>query len=148
MATPDAAALLGKYLRRVRKEPARAVEAYAAALRANRDSFYLADLLAQTQLDLGLADAARASFREALAIVDRLGEHNVWSHATGATACLALGDLAGARKHLVAIAALSPSKSESDSIGGGFRDVARRLGIEPGVAEDLLLAITGQGAAP
>ena len=148
VATPDAAALLGKYLRRVKKDSALAADRYAASLRANPDSFYLADLLAQTQLDLGLRDAARASFREALAIVDRLGERNVWSHATGATACLALDDLDGARKHLAAVAALGPNKSESDSIGGGLRDVAGRLGIAPEVVDDLLLAITGPRAAP
>jgi tetratricopeptide (TPR) repeat protein len=144
VATPDAAALLGKYQRRVRSDPERAVETYKAALGANPDSYYLADLLAQTELDLGRHQDALVSFRQALAIVDRLGEHNVWSHATAATACLAAKDVDGARRHLAAIGKLGPTKSESDSIISGFRDVASRLGIAPTEVDQLLFVIVGQ----
>ena len=148
VATPDAAALRGKYLRRVCGQPEQAVDVYRKALDANPGSYYLADLLAQTELDLGRLDAARDSFRKALEIVEHLGEHNIWCHATGATASLAIDDPAKARTHLAAIAALGPNKSEADTIRDGFSNVAKQLGISPAVTEQLLLAMTGREPAP
>jgi tetratricopeptide (TPR) repeat protein len=142
VASPDAAALYGKYLRRVVRNPERAAEILAAALKANANSYYLADLLAQTQLELGHNDEAKATYRRAIEIVDRLSEENEWSQATAAAACLALGDLEGARKRVVAIAALRPlrpiSQAELDTICSGLREVAQRSGIAGSAMSEIL----------
>ena len=80
---------------------------YAAALAANPNSYYLADLLAQTQPELHDGADARATYRQALDIIRRLDERNTWSRATAATACIALGDLDAARTYL------APSSSKA-----------------------------------
>jgi hypothetical protein len=46
--------------------------------------------LAQTYLELDRGDEVKSIYRQAFGIIDRLGENNVWSQATAATACLAL----------------------------------------------------------
>src|SRR5262249_11690523 len=117
---------------------------YAAALLNNPDSYYLAGLLAQTQLELGRRPDALVNFQKALTIVERLGEYNIWSHATAATACLALNKVDGVRQHLAAIGKLAPAKLEIDSIRGGFIEVARRLGIAETTADELLGEISDQ----
>jgi tetratricopeptide (TPR) repeat protein len=139
VSSPDAAALYGKYLRRVAKKPESAADVYATALRASPNSYYLADLLAQTHLELGHDDEAKATYRQAIGIIDRLGENNVWSRATAATARLALGDIDGARKHVVAITALGPiSRAELDTICSGLREVAERSGIAQSAINEVL----------
>ncbi|HEY0859278.1 MAG TPA: TIR domain-containing protein [Albitalea sp.] len=140
VANPDAAALYGKYLRRVAGDRQAAVRVYDAALQANADSYYLADLLAQTRLELGVKDEALATYRQALAIIERIGEHNEWSHATAATAHLALGDLGGARQRLTAIAAMEPAPSAStiEAVSQGLRDVGSRVGMPAEALDDLL----------
>ena len=144
VAMPDAAALYGKYLRRVVGDPQRAIEVYAIALNANPDSYYLADLLGQTQVELDRKDDARKTYAQALDIINRLGESNVWTLATAASACLVLGDLDATRRHLIAIAALGRRQSEIDSIQGGLREIAQRLGIAQSVLDELLLATTSR----
>ena len=144
--SPDAAALYGKYLRRVAEKPESAVDVYAAALRASPNSYYLADLLAQTLLDLGREDEAKATYRQAIEIIDLLGENSVWSQATAATARLALGDVDGARKHVVAITALrSISRAELDTICSGLREVAARSGIAQSTINKVLTELSAGG---
>jgi tetratricopeptide (TPR) repeat protein len=146
VSSPDAAALYGKYLRRVAKKPESAADVYATALRANPNSYYLADLLAQTHLELGRGDEAKATYRQAIGIIDRLGENNVWSQATAATARLALGDIDGARKHSVAITALGPiSRAELDTICSGLREVAERSGIAQSAIDEVLSELSVGG---
>jgi tetratricopeptide (TPR) repeat protein len=146
VSSPDAAALYGKYLRRVAEQPERAADVYAAALRASPHSYYLADLLAQTQLELGRGDEAKATYRQAIGIIDRLGENNVWTQATAATACLVLGDIDGARKHAAAIAALGPiSQAERDTISSGLREVAQRSGLAESMISGVLAELSSGG---
>jgi tetratricopeptide (TPR) repeat protein len=146
VSSPDAAALYGKYLRRVIGNPERAANVYAAALRANANSYYLADLLAQTQLELGLNDEAKATYRQAIEIIDRIGETNVWSQATAATACLALGDIDGARRRVVAITALGPiSQAELDTICSGLCEVAKRSAIAESAMSEVLAGLCAGG---
>ena len=87
-----------------------------------------------------MTEDAQASFRLALTIIERLDESNIWSHATAATACVGLGDLQGARRHLESLAAFSQPLSESqvDSIARGIREVAKRTGIATGDEVGLL----------
>lgn len=141
-ASPEAAGLLAKYHRRVERDPQRALKVYTEAFEANPDSYYLVDLVAQTELELGRHDAARAGFHRALEIIARLGESNIWSHATAATACVGLADLDGARRHLLEIhKAAAPSQTQVDSIGLGIREVGERIGLADNVVNELLLAL-------
>lgn len=142
IASPEAAGLLAKYHRRVLGEPEKALAIYRQSLEANPDSYYMADLVSQTELELGHLDAARESFGRALGIIDRLGEQNIWSQATAATACAALGDVDRAREHLNRIRQMaSPSASEMDSITRGIRETARRVGMDAGDVDNMLSAM-------
>ena len=145
---PEAAALYGKYLRRVLGRPEQAAEVYTKALQNNPSSYYLADLLAQTQLELGLNDEAKATYRQALEIIDRIGENNVWIHGTAAAAHLALGDAEGALKCIGAIAALGSQlkQSEIDAVRGGLREVAERSGIAQAEVDKLLSSVCSSNA--
>jgi tetratricopeptide (TPR) repeat protein len=146
VSSPDAAALFGKYVRRVLREPERAAGIYARALEANPDSYYLADLLAQTQLESGRVDAARATYAGVLAIVGRLGEQSVWSHASAATAHLVLGDVQKACACIeAATRGQSLSQGQLDAIAQGLREVAQRAGV-PQPALDRLLAMLAEAA--
>ena len=145
-ASPEAAGLLAKYFRRVLVEPERALDVYQHALEANPDSYYLADLVAQTELQLEQRDAARSNFRRALEIIERLHESNKWSHATAATACVGLADVDRAREHLTQLRAIEPpSESEVESIASGIREVGERIGIAEHVVNELLLALDPRG---
>lgn len=148
-ANPESAGLLAKYYRRVLGETEKALDVYKNALEANPNSYYLADLVAQTELELGQHDAARAHFRGALEIIDRLGERNIWSYATAATACVGLADLDGARRHLITLRNTEPPPSESqvDSIGRGIREVGAHTGIAQNDVNELLLALDPRGKA-
>ena len=139
VSTPDSAALFGKYLRTVEKKPDSAAEVFATALKANPNSYYLADLLAQTQLELRRSDEAKGTYRQAISIIERLGENNLWSHATAATAHLALGEIDRAHEHVVAIGKLGPiSRAEVDTICSGLRHVAERSGIAQSAIDKVL----------
>jgi hypothetical protein len=141
-ASPEAAGLLAKYYRRVERDPKKALKVYTEAFEANPDSYYLVDLVGQTELELGQHDAARTSFHRALEIIARLGESNIWSHATAATACVGLADLDGARRHLIEIhKAGALSQTQADSIGLGIREVGERIGLADNVLNELLLAL-------
>lgn len=146
-ANPDAAALRAKYYRRVLREPAKALDVYKEALAANPDSYYLADLVAQTELELGQLDAARANFRRALEIIERVGENNVWSHSTAATACVGLADFEGARRHLMELRRIDmPSQLQVDSIALGIREVGARSGLAEDAVNEVVRVLDPKGA--
>jgi tetratricopeptide (TPR) repeat protein len=149
-ASPEAAGLLAKYYRRVEGDPERALKVYKVAFEANPGSYYLVDLVAQTELELEQRDAAQTSFRRALEIIDRLDEtsRSVWSHATAATACVGLSDPDGARQHLIEIRKAGPlSQTQVDSIGLGIREVGARTGLADNVVNELLQALQAKGGA-
>jgi tetratricopeptide (TPR) repeat protein len=136
---PDAAALLAKYHRRASSDVPRAIEVLHKSFAANPQSYYLADLLAQAQLEIGDRDEALRTYRRALAIVDRLDEKNIWSCATAATAAVALGDIVTARRWLAAVCAAGPpSPSELETIHRGLREVAARAGVAAADVDDLM----------
>ncbi len=151
-ATPEATGLLAKYHRRVLGEPLTALEIYKTGLEANPKSYYLADLVAQTELELGQRDAARISFGRALKIIEeigRSGEENIWSHATAATACIALERFDRAREHLARVLAVGPpSSSEADSIARGIREVATRFDVATEIVNDLMQTLCARREIP
>jgi tetratricopeptide (TPR) repeat protein len=148
-ASPEAAALFAKYQRLVLGEPGKALETYRTALESNPDSYYLADLVSQTELELGRTDAARASFQRVLDIIERVGEQNIWSQASAATACVALGRLDRARGHIAWIReAGTSSAAEIDSIARGILEVAGRVGVGADAVRELLGAMRPSAKLP
>jgi len=142
-ANSDSAALLAKYHRRVLGVPGKARDIYLRALDANPDSYYLADLLAQTELDMQDPEAARSHFSQALEIVNRLGETNLWSLATAATACIALQRGDEARRYLERLREVGHANaSQIDSIARGIREVAVNAGVADHVVDELLSTLT------
>jgi tetratricopeptide (TPR) repeat protein len=138
-ATPEAAGLLAKYYRRVVGDLEKALDVYEKALEINPNSYYLADLVGQTELELGHDAQARAHFERALQITQRLDECNIWTHATAATALVGLARIDEARDQLTKLRSIEPpSDSQFDSIARGIREVAQRSGISDAVVTDLL----------
>lgn len=128
---PDAAALVANYLRRILQQPDEAVRILQACLVANPDSYYIADLLAQTRMQQGQLVEARNDYQIAFDITQRVHDQSLWRLATTATACLALGRLNEARDHLVSLAGRQPAPTpqELQSVESGLVDVATSIGL-------------------
>jgi tetratricopeptide (TPR) repeat protein len=122
----ECAALAGRWYREV-GNLGKAAEMYAAALDANPDSYYLANVLAEVQLEAGATQAAQDAFHRALNIIERLRETNLWTHATSANARFFLGEDDTVRTHLGAINALGPSADDFATIQRGLEKVAGHL---------------------
>jgi tetratricopeptide (TPR) repeat protein len=120
-------AALKARLQRERNDPEGAVQTYRSALDHNPQSYYLADVLGQTLLRLGNLQSAQAAYRRAAEILDGLPEHNIWTHATRATASLVLGDEPRALRHLGEIAALRPAPDDRERIEDGLERVSKSL---------------------
>ena len=128
----ECATLLGKLQRKQGKLSA-AAETYKIALDNNPRSYYLADVLGQALLELNRKDEACEAYRQAMEILDRLAERNLWMYATLVTASLVLGHVERAMGHLADIAALNPKPSpdDLDRIEEGFERVHKALNLDP-----------------
>jgi len=122
----ECAALLGRWYRSGGNLQ-KADEVYAAALDADRDSHYLANLLAEVRLEAGRKEAAAEAFRRALAIIERLPERNLWTHATAANAAFFLGDDARATAHLEAATRKGLDADSLATIERGLKNIAAQL---------------------
>ena len=143
---PDAAALRAKYLRRVANDVPQAIKVLRGAFDANPDSYYLADLMAQAQLEIGDRTEALKTYRKALDYVERFDEKNIWSCATAATAAIALRDSDAARKWMAVMFAIGPpNQSELDAVGRGLREVGVRLGMPESDIDTLLAMAEARG---
>jgi tetratricopeptide (TPR) repeat protein len=140
---PDTAALVANYLRHIQQKPDAAAQILQACLAANPDSYYAADLLAQTRLQQGRLDQARLDYQAALDITRRVHDQSLWRRATAATACLALNQLEEAREHLVALVAWQPAPTpqELDSVESSLVDVATATGVSRSQLQELLAAL-------
>jgi tetratricopeptide (TPR) repeat protein len=124
----ECAALKGRWLlQRGRGQEAENV--YDRAFEHHPDSYYLADLLGQVRLELGDQDGAREAYTQALEIIERLPEQNLWVEATAATAAVVAGDQAKALQHLKRARALQPTQENLDAIERGLRRCQRALGL-------------------
>ncbi|GGO10619.1 toll/interleukin-1 receptor domain-containing protein [Microbispora bryophytorum] len=126
----ECAALKGRWFR----DQGRILEAegiYAAAFAVNPESYYLADLLGMSQLQLGRIQEAADVYRQVIVIIDRLAERNMWVNATAATASIVSGDLAGAEKCLRAVKFYNPTGAEIQSIMQGLQRLQQPLQITP-----------------
>lgn len=148
---PDTAALFGKYRRLALGDLDGAITTLSIALDRNPDSYYLADVLGQAELEAGRLDDARATYARAIEILDALaaaGEENVWTHATYATAALVCGQNELAAQHLGAVAVTDDvTPGVIDSVANGVRQVAARIGLAPGPTEQLLSPLGSAAAA-
>lgn len=140
---PDTAALVANYLRRIQQQPDAAARILQACLAANPDSYYAADLLAQTRLQQGLLDQARLDYQVALTITRRVQDQSLWRHATAAAACLALGRFDEARDHLVVLVSRQPAPTpqELQSVESSLVDVANATGVADIQRHELLSAL-------
>lgn len=133
----ECATLRGR-LHRANKDLTAARDVYRKAFSSNPRSYYLADLIAQMELELGHEDDAKEAYRHALKIIEDIGEDNIWVHATAATAALANGDDTKAAAHLQRINLAGPSSEETQSIVDGLQRVVAALAVNQTRAAPLL----------
>lgn len=123
-------AALKARLQRNNKDFEGAAETYRKALDNNPDSYYLADVLGQTLLQLGKMEEARGAYRRVVEIVDHLAERNIWTHAALVTASLVLGDEPLALRHLREIAKLRPGPDDLKRIEDGLERLQTSLKLD------------------
>jgi tetratricopeptide (TPR) repeat protein len=121
-----------------------AADTYRGALEHNPDSYYLADVLGQTLLRLGKLDEARSAYGRAAEIIARLGEKNIWTYATRATAAVVQNDEAGALGHLKEIGLLDPTADDLKRIEDGLERVQKWLNLEAAAFERWRAALRGK----
>jgi tetratricopeptide (TPR) repeat protein len=120
----------------------RAGSVLAAALAANPQSYYLANLLAEVFADDGQRADAERAYRQVLEIIEKLREDNVWAKASMANARFFIGEDEAATELLRAILATGPDAGTRATIERGMNEVADR--VEHGIAR--LLAIRAKAA--
>lgn len=134
----DTAALAAKYSRRIEKDSKKAIEIYTRALKHNPDSYYLADVLGQTQIEVGNKNDAIKTYKDTLKILERIDDYNVWSLATKTTANLVLQNLNDAKNAIDEIIKLHPTKNQLMSIKEGILDICAKTGIAEKDKKDLM----------
>ncbi len=137
-ASADTAALAAKYHRRIKGDSKKAIAIYQEALSHQPDSYYLADVLGQTQIEDQQFLEAKETYKNALEILDRLPDHSIWSLATKATANLVLDKILVAVKIVDEIIELNPTQNQLASIKEGLEDVSRKMNIDEKKLENLL----------
>ena len=134
----ECAALLGRWYRSV-GNLAGAAGVYAKALDASPDSYYLANVLAEVQLEAGRKGEAADAFRRALRIIEGLRETNVWTHASAANAAFFLGEDGRAATHLEAARKKGLDADSLLSIERGLSGLAAHLEKGDARLRELLL---------
>ena len=128
----ECAALLGRFHREsgdIRK----AAESYSAALPSNPQSYYLANVTAEAYLELGDTENAKSFFQQALSILDKISDRNVWTVATRANALTAIGDLDAASDALGSLEDYNPTQDEMQTISEGLSGIAEKLDPKPDI---------------
>lgn len=126
---------------RERGDSAAALAVLRAASEASPGSYYLADLLGQAQLEVGLTDDAKATYCHVLDIIDRLRDRNVWVSATGFTAAMVVDDAARQVVFLSELGKASVTAEQAESIHRGVREAARRTGADQALVDRLDVAL-------
>lgn len=134
----ECAALAGRW-HREGGDYKRAEQVLSEALSADSKSYYLANLLAEVRLQDGNRAGAEDAYRQALAIIKRLGENNIWVLATAANAAFFVGDDETAVQALVDIQRQRPDGGTWATIERGLSNVADQ--VDNGIARrDSMLA--------
>ncbi len=111
-----------------------AVESYIDALSANPNSYYLANLIAETYLKLNDKQSATSYFEKAVRIIDNeIVDRNIWTAATKANAYTALGQPTKAEAEIDTIKKLNPGRDEIDSILRGLKGIADKIDPRPDI---------------
>lgn len=143
----ECAALRGRWKRQTGDIEGAALT-YQEALDRNPDSYYLADVLAQIRLEQDDIEAARAVYSRALAIIERLGENNVWAHATAAAGAIVTGREQAATIHLASIKQLRPDADQVAAIGRGLKTVQVALALPDSALSGWLREVSGESESP
>jgi len=132
----ECAALKGRYYSEA-KNYSKAAEIYDEASAQNPDSYYLANLAAESYAATGELDQAKRKFQVVLTIIKRLGEDNVWTMASQANAYIALGDIDAAEEVLNEFTKKDRqiSNDERSIIQDGFNRIAGYFSEEKSVIE-------------
>ncbi len=137
----ECAALFGRWYREG-GNTAEAAKLYSAALDENPTSHYLANLLAEVQLEAGNKREAAAAFRRVLSIIEALTEANIWTHASAANAAFFLHDDETATRHLRAAKQERDFNADSRAIiERGLRGLAQSIEDGEKRVEALLAAL-------
>lgn len=133
---------------REKGDPVGAAEVLKMATAANPGGYYLGDLLAQAQLELGQTAEAKATYVRVLDVIGQLREHNVWVAATGFTAAMVVGDEQRQAGFLEALQRAQVTDEQAASIRRGIRAVARRCDADPSILRRLdgVLGTEGESA--
>ena len=95
-------------------------------------------MLGQTQIEVGNKNDAIKTYKDTLEILERIGDHNVWSLATKTTANLVLQNLNDAKNAIDEIIKLHPTKNQLMSIKEGILDICAKTGIAEKDKKDLM----------
>lgn len=112
------------------------------AFEANPKSYYIGDLLGQSELSLGDRASAEATYQRVLAVIDGLQERNVWSLATGLTAAIVVGDVERQEDFLSSLGGIRPSPEDAKSILDGIARIALSIETAASIKDRLLIAFT------
>ena len=134
---PDSAAVAAKYQRRIKNNPQKAISIYKKSLKLNPDSYYLADVLGQTLIEVGKIEEAQGTYKQALEILSRIPDHNIWSLATKTTAKLVLNKIGDATESIEEIIGLKPTNNQLESIKDGVISICRKLGMDEYIEKEL-----------
>ena len=132
----ECAALLAR-LHRAKKHPGDARIVLEKAYENNQESYYLANLVGETCLELPDIEQARKWFQVTLDIILALREENVWVYSAAANAEFVLGHDDKAAEYVTKIAAKKPDEDSLKTIVRGLRGLAGHIGGERRL-EDLL----------
>lgn len=127
---PDSAAVAAKYQRRIKLNTKEALRIYRKSFKLNPESYYLADVLGQTLIGEGKLNEAKATYRLAEKILNRIPDHNIWSLATRITAYLVLGKSDLAIKAANEIADSDPTTNQIESIINGISELCEKIEID------------------
>jgi tetratricopeptide (TPR) repeat protein len=122
----ECAALAGRWYREG-GNLAMAEEIFSAALDADPESHYLANLLGEVRLEAGRRDSAGEAFKRSLDIIERLRETNIWTLADAANAAFFVGEDEKAAGYLRTLAQGKPDAGVLATIEGGLRRLATHL---------------------
>ncbi len=136
--SPDSAALAAKYHSRIKNNHQEAIAIYKKSLLLNPDSYYLSDVLGQTQIEVGEVEEAVNTYSQALKILSRIPDYNIWSLATKTTANLVLNKSMDASESVDKILKLNPTINQLRSIKDGIVTICRKIKMDKDIEKKLI----------
>jgi tetratricopeptide (TPR) repeat protein len=101
------------------------------AFAENADSYYLAELIAQAELELGHVDTAKARYKQVVEILKRLGERNIWVRAAELNEAVISNQSEDMIQEKIAkICEFNPTLDNLASIESGLRRIQKAVAID------------------